>query len=306
MSGQGHGHTHGFGQDRRRLALAFVLTVTVLIAQAVGALLTGSLALLVDTVHMLADTGGLALALVAATLALRPRTNRHTWGLRRAEVLSATLQALLLLGIGIFALYEGIRRLSDPPSIPSGSLLVFGLIGLVANLLALSVLAGGRDRTLNMRAAFLEVSVDALGSVAVIVGAVLIATTGWEQADAVAGMAIAAFIVPRALLLLRASSHVLLERTPDAIDLAEVREHIVALPHVLEVHDLHVTRISSDLPVLTAHVVVEDSCLSDGHAATTLTRLQQCVAEHFDLNIEHSTFQLETASHRDLERLGHD
>lgn len=302
----GHDHAHGFGQDRKRLAIAFCLTATVVIAQAVGAVITGSLALLVDTVHMLADAGGLLMALIAATLAMRPRTDRHTWGLRRAEVLSAVLQGLLLLGIGIFALYEGVQRLSEPPEIPSGSLLIFGIIGLVANVIALVVLASRRGRTLNMRAAFLEVSVDALGSIAVIISAILISAFGWQQVDAIAGMAIAAFIVPRALILLRASSNVLLERTPDDIDPAEVRTHILELPHVKSVHDLHITRISSDLPVLTAHVVVEDGCFSDGHASSMLTQLQACVAEHFPLSIEHSTFQIETAEHEELEHLGHD
>lgn len=300
------GHAHGGGADRRRLAVAFGLTAAVVLVQAVGAWLTGSLALLVDTVHMLTDAGGLLLALVAATLALRPRTDRHTWGLRRAEVLGATAQALLLLGVGVFALVEGVRRLGEPPEIPSGSLLVFGVVGLVANVAALLVLSGGRGRTLNMRAAFLEVTADALGSVAVIISAVLIALYDWQRADAVAGLLIAALIVPRTLFLLRGGLHVLLERTPQGVDLAEVRSHLLGVEHVLDVHDLHVSRISSDLPVLTAHVVVEDSCFADGHAARILPQLQNCVAGHFPVSITHSTFQLEPASHREAEELHQD
>lgn len=158
------------------------------------------------------------------------------------------------------------------------------------------VLFSGRGRNLNMRAAFLEVVNDALGSVGVIASAILIAVFGWYQADAVAGVLIALLIIPRTLILLRASGRVLLESTPAGLDLEDVRRHILALPHVVAVHDLHATQVSTDLPTLTAHVVVDDTVTMEA-SAELLASLQQCVSEHFAVSIEHSTFQIEPESH---------
>lgn len=300
-----HDHAHGAPDHRGRLAVAFGLTSTVLVVQAVGALLTGSLALLVDTAHMLTDAAGLGMALVAAHLSRRAATSRRTWGYRRAEVLAALAQSAVLLAVGVYVLVEGVQRLVEPPEVPSTELIVFGVVGLVANLAAMLVLAGGRTTSFNMRAAFLEVLNDALGSVGVIVAAVVIATTGWQQADAVAGLLIGVLIVPRAFRLLRETSAVLLESTPPSLDLDAVRGHLLALEHVREVHDLHATLVATGLPVVTAHVVVDDSCFGDGHTARILDQLQECLATHFDLSVEHSTFQIEPASHRSHEHLGH-
>lgn len=301
----GAGHDHGAGANRTRLAVALALTGVVVIAQAVGSVVTGSLALLVDTAHMLTDTVGLGMALVASVLMTRPATDRHTWGLRRAEVIAALAQAALLLAVGGFALVEGVRRLVTPADVPSSSLLVFGVVGLVANLVALGVLTGGRGSNLNMRAAYLEVLNDALGSVAVIASAVLIAAFGWVRADSVAGLLIALLILPRTLLLLRDSTRVLLESVPPGLDLADVRRHILEVEHVVDVHDLHVTRVSSDLPVLTAHVTMQRACFESGHSGEVLRELQRCVAEHFDVAIEHSTFQIEPEGHAGTEHAHH-
>lgn len=295
--GADHSHTSsGEATPRNRLIIAFSITASVFVIEVFGAIITGSLALLVDATHMLTDVIGLALAVTAAHLMNRPPSDRHTWGLRRAEVLGALAQAALLLAVGIFALVEGIRRLFEPPEIASGSLLFFGIVGLVANVVSLIVLMGGRKQNLNMRAAFLEVMNDALGSVAVIVSAILIATLGWYQADAIAGILIALLIVPRTLILLRASGSVLLESTPPGLDLADVRKHILALPHVVALHDLHASQVSTDLPTLTAHVVVDDGLTAED-SAQLLQSLQECVADHFPVSVEHSTFQLEPASH---------
>jgi cobalt-zinc-cadmium efflux system protein len=303
----GVGHNHATGNNNRtRLLIAFIITVGVVAAQAIGAIVTGSLALLVDTAHMLTDSVGLLMALLAARLMQRPATSKHSWGLRRAEVLSAMAQSSLLFAVGIYALIEGVRRLFDPPEIQASSLLIFGVIGLLANVAAMIVLTGGRNSNLNMKAAFLEVVNDALGSVGVIGSAILIAAFGWYQADAVAGILIAVLIVPRTIVLLKASLGVLLESTPKGIDPESVRAHIMEMDHVTDVHDLHITRISSDLPVLTAHVIVDDSCFRDGHVAEMLPALQQCVAEHFDLSIEHSTFQIEPQSSITSEHVQHD
>ncbi|GAA0492371.1 cation diffusion facilitator family transporter [Microbacterium aurantiacum] len=294
--GAGHSHATGDATPRKKLLIAFSITASVFVIEVIGAVITGSLALLVDAAHMLTDVIGLAMAVTAAHLMNRPPSERYTFGLRRAEVLAALAQAALLLGVGLFALVEGIRRLFEPPEIASGSLLFFGIVGLVANIAALLVLMSDRARNLNMRAAFLEVLNDALGSVGVIASAILIATLGWYRADAVAGILIALLIIPRTIILFRASGSVLLEATPPGLDLADVRRHILELPHVVAVHDLHASLVSTDLPILTAHVVVDDS-LAPEESAQLLRRLQECVAEHFPVSIEHATFQLETGAH---------
>jgi cobalt-zinc-cadmium efflux system protein len=244
---------------------------------------------------MLTDVAGLALAYVAAVLVRRPVTERRTWGFRRAEVLAAAAQAAVLLAVGVYLVVEAVRRLFDPVEVTSGLMAVFGLVGLVGNLVGLGILAGGRRADLNMRAAFLEVANDALGSVAVLVAAVVIATTGWQRADAVASLLIGALIVPRTLRLLRDSTNVLLESTPQGLDLADVRVRLLSHPHVHDVHDLHASQVATGLPVLTAHVVVDDSCFHDGHLGPMLDELQACLDDDFD--VEHSTLQFETTSH---------
>ncbi|MBN9238572.1 MAG: cation transporter [Micrococcales bacterium 70-64] len=300
-----HDHDHA-SSGRGRIAIALGITATILVAEVVGAVITGSLALLVDAAHMLTDAGGLAIALLAATLVRRPATSRRTWGMARAEVLGATAQAAVLLAVGIFVLVEAVQRLFDPPQIPGPQLIVFGIIGLVGNAASIAVLASSRGKNLNLRAAFLEVLNDALGSVAVIAAALVITFTGFQLADAIAAILIGALILPRAVLLLRDTTNVLLESTPKGLDLDAVRDHLLDLPHVQAVHDLHVTQIATGLPVLTAHVVVDDSCFYDGHNAQMLDDLQHCVAEHFAVQIEHSTFQLEPAGHGAHEHPTHD
>jgi cobalt-zinc-cadmium efflux system protein len=300
-------HSHGHGgaatANRRRLGIVLAITVVVLVVEVVGAVVSGSIALLADAAHMLTDVGGLALALVAASLSLRPASDTRTWGWRRAEVVAAAFQAAVLLAVGGFVVVESVRRLVEPPEVGSGAMLVFGVVGLLGNAIGIAVLAGSRDDNLNMRAAFLEVLNDALGSTAVLVAAVVIAVTGWTRADAVASLLIAALIVPRTLRLLRESVDVLLEATPKGLDLGAVREHVLAMPHVHEVHDMHASQVATGLPVLTAHVVVDDSCFHDGHLRTLLDDLQACLAQDFD--VEHSTFQFEAIGHARHEHATH-
>lgn len=281
---------------RKKLWIAFGITAFIVVVQLVGSIVTGSLALLTDTVHAFTDAAGLLVALIAATLALKPVTPERTWGFRRVEVIAALGQATLLLAIGVYAAIEGIRRLSNPPDVPPMELLVFGVLGLTANLIALSVLASSRGANFNMRAAFLEVLNDALGSLGVIIAAIVIATTGFQQADAIASLLIVALIVPRAYLLMRETLSVLMEFTPPGLDLEEVRRHIMELEHVVDVHDLHASTVATGLPVLTAHIVVHDECFTSGHAVDQLKEVQRCVSEHFDVAIHHSTFQIETAA----------
>ncbi|MDO8646741.1 MAG: cation diffusion facilitator family transporter [Candidatus Planktophila sp.] len=300
-----HDHAHTSSSSRGRLTIAFGITTTILLAEVVGAILTGSLALLIDAAHMLTDAGGLLLALYTANLVTRPANSRRTWGYGRAEVLSAIAQATILLGMGIFVFVEGVKRLINPPEIASGSLAIFGIIGLVGNFASIMVLTKARAANFNMRAAFLETVNDALGSAAVIIAAVIIAMTGWTRADAVVAMLIGVLILPRTLKLIWETVDVLLESTPRGLDLASVRTHILELPHVRSVHDLHATQISTGVPVLTAHVVVDDDCFYDGHASSIIDDLQKCVAEHFEVQIEHSTFQLERAVHANHEHANH-
>lgn len=295
------GDADGLRGHRRTLGIAFAITATVLVVQAVGSVLTGSLALLTDTAHMLADSVGLGVALVAATLMLRPTTAQRTWGFRRIEVMAALGQAVLLIVVGVVVAVEGVGRLNEPPEVPSTQLLVFGVIGLAANVAAIGLLASRRKANLNMRAAFLEVLNDALGSVAVIVAAVVIATTGFQRADAIAGLVIAALIVPRALILLRETTRVLMEFTPSGLDLDEVRRHLLALDHVRDVHDLHASTIGTGLPTLTAHVVLEEECFTDGHAPAMLQQVRDCVADHFEVAVHHVTVQVETEAIRKRE-----
>ncbi|NAZ16440.1 cation diffusion facilitator family transporter [Glutamicibacter soli] len=303
----GHDHSHAHSHDhsatnRTRLAWALGITASILVAEVIGAIMTNSLALLVDAAHMLTDTAGLLMALTAANLIMRKPTMKRTWGFRRAEVLSATLQSALLLAVGIYAAVDAVQRLFDPPEVQPAGLLAFGIIGLLGNIASMLIIAGGRGHNLNMRAAFLEVVNDALGSVAVIVAAVVIALTGWMRADSVAALLISALIVPRAATLLKETTHILLESTPRGLDLGAVRTHLEGQPGVLAVHDLHASQIASNLPVLTAHVVVKNEMFDADAAGGLLRNLQQCVAAHFEVSIEHSTFQIEPESHSVTER----
>jgi cobalt-zinc-cadmium efflux system protein len=290
--GHGHGPASGAAPDQRRpLLIAFGVSVVLLVAEVVGSVLTGSLALLTDAAHVLTDTVGLGIALLASTLMLRPASAKRTWGFRRVEVLAAQMQAAVLLAVAVFVAVEGVRRLTAPPEVPAMELLAFGVLGLLGNLVSVGVLLGQRRSSFNLRAAFLEALNDALGSVGVIVAAVVIATTGWGQADAVAGLLIAALIVPRAFVLLRETTSVLLEFTPAGLDLDDVRRHMLEVEHVQSVHELHASTVASGLPVLSAHVVVADECFADGHAPEILRQLKECVSSHFE--IDHSTIELE-------------
>ncbi|WP_309133105.1 cation diffusion facilitator family transporter [Brevibacterium sp.] len=290
-----HDHSHATG-SRRRLAAVFTIVAVIFVFQVIGSIWTGSLALLVDTGHNAVDLIGIGIALFAATLVQKPPKGQKTWGFRRAEVLAAGAQATLLLGLGIYSLIEGIRRFLAPPEVPGPELMIFGAVGLIGNIVSIGLLASSKEDSLNLKAAFLEVIADALGSLAVVLAALSIWLFDWSRADAVAALFIAVLIVPRAFSILRETGSILLEVAPRELDLAGVRAHIEGVDHVQGVHDLHVTRIDSNLPVLTAHVVLSDECFYDGHAPRILGSLQACLAEHFEIAIEHSTFQFDRAS----------
>ena len=273
-----------------------------MVVEVVGGLLSGSLALLADAGHMATDAAGIATALIAVTLAQRPATARRTFGLQRAEILAATVNALVLFGLAAYILFEAYQRISHPPQITAGLMLAVAVVGLVVNTTSLLILRRGQAESLNMRGAYLEVLGDLLGSVAVIVAAGIIAVTGFDLADPIASVLVALMILPRAWTLLRETLNILLEAVPKDVDLDEIRSHIQRVPGVVDVHDVHAWTITSGMPVMSAHVVVRDDIAAGDHAPV-LDQLAQCLAEHFD--VEHCTFQIEPARHRDHEGVLH-
>jgi cobalt-zinc-cadmium efflux system protein len=277
----------------------FAITVAILVAEVAGAVASGSLTLLADAGHMLADAGGIGLSLLAIHIGQRSPSQARTFGYLRLEILAAAFNALLLFAVGIFVIVEAIRRLIHPPEVASGIMLAFGIIALCGNACSLLVLRRGQGESLNIRGAFLEVLSDFLGAGAVIVAAVIIGLTGFERADPIASLLIAALIIPRTWRLLRQAGDVLLEATPKDVDLADVRRHMLATDGVIDVHDLHAWTITSGVNVLSAHVVVSD----EGLGGPVLDQLGECLADHFD--IEHSTFQIEPPGHRDHEPILH-
>jgi cobalt-zinc-cadmium efflux system protein len=290
-------------EHRKRLIVVLVITSVVLIVEVIGGLIAGSLALLADAGHMLTDSTGLILALIAASLATRAATVRRTFGLQRAEVLAALGNALLLVGVAVWVLIQAVDRLQNPVEIDGGLMFVVAVVGVLANLAGLLVLRPAQAKSLNIRGAYLEVLGDLIGSLAVVAAAVLILITGWMPVDAIASLLIVVVIIPRAWSLLREVVDVLLEATPHGVDLAEVREHIKQVRGVVDVHDLHAWTITSGVPVLSAHVIVDNACLNEGRSGEVLDRLGECLGGHFD--VSHCTFQLEPVGHQEHEAAHH-
>jgi len=279
------------GRDRRSLLLVLGLSSAILVVELVGGIAANSLALLADAGHVFTDVAGIALALGAIWIAGRPTSDERSFGWYRAEILAAAINAVLLFGIAAFILYEAWRRLSQPPEVASGMMLAVAVVGGAANLVSLLILRGPQGRSLNMRGAYLEVLGDLLGSIAVVVAAVVIAITGFTAADAVASAIIGLMILPRTWGLLRDAVDVLMEATPKGVDLEEVRQHMLDSPGVQAVHDLHVWTITSGMNVVSAHIVMGP----DGNTGALLDHLGECLSDDFD--IDHSTFQIETPEH---------
>ena len=301
QGGHSHDHSHA-GASTKRLGWALAVTGAVVVAELLGAFWSGSLSLAADAGHMVVDASGLVIALIAARLMRRPRDEKRTWGWARSEVLAAALQAGMLLVICVMVAWEGAWRLASPPEVEAGPMLLVGIIGLVANVVSLVILAGGREANLNMRAAFLEVANDALGSLAVIVAAGAEWAFGWTRADAIASLLIAVLMAPRALTLLRRSVAILMEEAPASVDVSELRAHMLGIDGVLDVHDLHVAAVSSHLVTVTAHVTVTHE--ADGPTRDRIIHeLGECSCHHFP--IAHSTFQLECPEHASHEHIEH-
>jgi cobalt-zinc-cadmium efflux system protein len=294
----GHEHAHGpsvraGARHQRRLAVAFGLTVGFLVVQVVIGLITGSLALLSDAGHMATDALGLGMALAAIHAASRARTDgSRTFGLYRLEILAALANAALLFAVAAFVLYTAVSRLGDPPEIDALPVLVAGGLGLVVNFVAFMLLRPGAAESLNVEGAYLEVMSDALGSVAVIAAAIIIGVTGWGWVDPVFGAAIGVFILPRAWRLGREALRVLVQAAPPGIDLAGVRADLTGIPGVVDVHDLHVWTLTSEMEVASAHVMVRAG--SDTHRV--LDQARQLLAERHRL--QHATLQVEPDDHR--------
>ncbi|MEO6879720.1 MAG: cation diffusion facilitator family transporter [Mycobacteriaceae bacterium] len=293
----GHGHGHGAasagGQHRRPLAIAFVLTAVFMVVEIATGLLTGSLALLSDGAHMATDVLGLGMSLAAITLAARPATSQRSFGFYRLEVLAALANGVLLFGVAVYVLVEAARRLADPPVVASVPLLVVAVVGLVVNVISFRLLTAGAGESLNIRGARLEVLGDMLGSVGVIVAAVVIATTGWGYADPIIGAAIGVFILPRTWVLSRQAVHILMQAAPAGVDVEQVAQRIGGLAGVVEVHDLHVWTLTSGMDTASGHVRVADGF--DYHEV--LDRVLALLAD--DYGVVHTTIQCEPAHHTD-------
>lgn len=291
----GHSHDHR-STPLKPLAAALGITFVVFLVQIIGALLSGSLALLSDSMHMLSDSTALILALVAAWIGRKAATDRATYGHRRVEVLAALVNGLTVSVVTVWIVVEAILRIgSGHDEIDSVTMLVVAIIGLLANAASATILWRHQDAGLNIRAAFLHVLADLLGSVFVIVAAVVIYFTGLLWADTLASLAIVAMVLPRALRLLWESLEVLLERTPRGIDTEEIRQALLAVDGVLDIHDLHLWSTDGTTPLATCHVVVDTRATdTDGIDGAVLDRVQHALKAH---GIEHSTIQLEEPGH---------
>jgi cobalt-zinc-cadmium efflux system protein len=298
----GHDHRRESRPDASRLTFALALVSAFLLVEVAVGAVARSLALWADAGHLLVDVGALAGALWAARAATRPPTKHRTFGLKRAEILAAAANGVALVAVGAVLAVEAVQRLVHPLQVRGGAMVVVAVIGVGVNLGAAAALAGG-TRSLNVRGAYLHVLTDLAGLFATAVAGVVILATGWDRADPIASLCVVGVVLAAAWRLLRASGHVLLEGTPEAVDLDEVRAHLEGLDGVRSVHDLHAWVVTSDLPAVTAHVVVDDGVL-DGRSGPLLDRIQACLADHFD--VEHSTFQLEAATHVEHEPGLHD
>jgi cobalt-zinc-cadmium efflux system protein len=298
----GAGHAHGWQRAGERhvgaLRAAFGLTALILVVELAAALWTGSLALLSDAGHMLTDVGGLGMALAAIHLATRGggRDDR-SFGLYRLEILAALANAVLLFGVAVYVVIEAVQRVGDERDLATGVVLGAAAVGLVANLISFRLLRGGAKESVNVEGAYLEVLADLVGSAAVLVSAAVIALTGWQWVDALAGAALGLWILPRTFGLARRALRVLLQAAPEGIDLAAVHADLAALPDVVDVHDLHVWTLTSEMDVATAHLMIK----MDADAHAVLDRARALLDERYHL--AHATLQVEPEDHTGCDKV---
>ncbi len=290
--GAGHDHgtaaLHAGAKHRARLWCAAGLLAAFMLVETVAALATGSLALLSDAGHMFTDVLGIGMALAAIHAAGRAATDsQRTFGLYRLEVLAALANAVLLTGVAVYVLVEAARRFTDPPEVPAGAMLVVAVGGLLANVAAFLLLRSGAKESINVRGAYLEVVGDLLGSVGVIVAALVIALTGWSYADPIIAVVVALMILPRTFALGRSAVRILVQAAPEHLDVAVVRTRLAAVPGVCDVHDLHVWTLTSGMDVASAHLSLEPQAELGAVLATAREAL------HADFHIDHATLQVE-------------
>ncbi|HEX5369153.1 MAG TPA: cation diffusion facilitator family transporter [Dehalococcoidia bacterium] len=293
-------HAHSAAEaGAGRLRLVLILTAAYMIVEVVGGFATGSLALIADAGHMFTDVAGVSMALFAIKLASRPATTQKTYGYYRLEILAALANGMLLIAVAVYILFEASRRFSGTHDVMGWPMLGVATLGLVVNLASAYLLFEGQKTSLNVKAAFLEVISDLLGSVAVIVAGIVILTTGFDLIDPIASVFIGIFILPRTWHLMSEAAHVLLEGAPRNVNIEHIREHILGARDVVGLHDLHVWSMTSGMPVMSAHVVVAD----EARPGDVLDELCECLQEHFD--IEHSTIQIERADRSAREHAAH-
>jgi cobalt-zinc-cadmium efflux system protein len=299
----GHTHLPARSADRRWLAVALSLIVAFMVSEVSVGFAVHSLALLADAGHMMTDAAALALAIAASVLAQRPPTTQWTFGFQRAEILSAAINGVALVIVSGLVVAGAVSHLMHPAVVSGTALTILGAVGVLINIVAVLVVSRANRENLNVRAASRHLLSDLGAFAGTLIAGVVILTTGFRRADALASLLVVTFMIATAWGLLRDSGRILLEVAPKGVDLNEVRQHLLEIDHVVEIHDLHVWVVTSDLPTLSAHVVVDDSCFHDGLAPQILDQLQHCLAGHFD--VEHSTFQLEAHAHREHEKSGH-
>lgn len=294
----GHGgHNHGAGASTKRLAIALALTTTFLIAELVGAFVFDSLALLSDAAHMFTDSAALAIALAAVKIGQRPPDDKRTFGYRRFEILAAAFNAILLFAVAGYVLIEGIGRFFDPKPVESVGMLIVATIGLIVNLISMRILSGGKDDSLNVKGAYLEVWADMLGSLGVIGAAIAIYVTKLNWIDPVVAIAIGLWVLPRTWILLSDTTHILLQGVPRGFDLKAIRAAMGEIQGVTGVHDLHLWSVAGDDASLTAHVAVADANVAEATRRALTEMLESRFAIH------HATIQTETEPCGDEESL---
>lgn len=289
----GHAHDHTAGASAKRLLIALGLTSTFLVAEVVGGIVFNSLALLSDAAHMMTDVVALLIALIAIWIGKKPADDRRTFGYRRFEILAAAFNAVLLFLVAGYVLWEGFQRMFSPEPVGSVGMLVIASLGLIVNLISMRLLVGGKDKSLNVRGAYLEVWADMLGSLGVLGAAMVIMLTDWRWVDPIVAIGIGLWVLPRTWILLKETTHILLEGTPRGLVLADVRAAIEATPGVAGVHDLHAWVSGSDEPSFTAHIV-----LAEGSVPPEVQEaVQLLLRERFSIN--HATIQTEPVGHDD-------
>jgi cobalt-zinc-cadmium efflux system protein len=292
MSGN---HASAGYQNKKQLVSVLVLTGSYLVAEVIGGIITGSLALLADAAHMLTDVGGLALALFAINMTQRAATAKRTYGYYRAEILAALTNAVVLIGISLYILYEAYGRFKNPPKVSSTTMLIVASIGLVINIIGMLILRKGSNESLNMKGAYFEVLSDMLTSIGVIIAAIIMLTTGWWYADPIISACIGLFILPRTWILLKDAVGVLLEGTPADVNVEELRTGISKIAGVKAVHDLHVWALTSGYNAMSVHLVINEGLPYN----QTLQTIRDTVTANY--KIHHTTIQMEMDKYEEQE-----